>query len=975
MHNRLAVVLVAVLVGCVRQGFDDDDVSPALTVSQDLIAFGSTGVGFSTAQLVSVAPITGKQVRSLTVESIDTPFGIAGGVFPGARGTCPSGVITAPCDIDFQFAPTELGTFTGVLTFRYESGGRVHRASVALSGQGAAIGTVPDAVRSSVSGTTPVLADGIEASHVVVILHDAEDRPVPGFTPTITLSGGANVIEPCTVGDGAGRSECEARSTRAETKTVSIATPVQVLGNIIEFTGGSVVSIAFTRQPVVSQVGAVFDVGPQVTLYDVQGNVIDEPLDVALTVVGAGGGIAGDSTRTAIAGVVDFTAAGLRLERGGTLQLRATAANGVTALSSSLVLGLPALSSIAVFSGPLSGIGYVDGPSGTARILSPYGGASDGTYLYFAELDACTIRRVELTTGTVDTLAGTPFQCGLTNDVGTAARFNRPFGLAVSGNDLYVSEINNNAIRHIDLTTRAVTTLAGGNPRTGVPVNGPGASAVFCEPAGLALDATYVYVADKWCHDIRRVARGTGFVEQIIGSGVDGNIAGTGLSAGLSAPVAVAITATDLYIGEFSAMMRSSLATFDTSQVLAGFHEYFGYSATANTIYTDNLLAYDLGNGSVVDLLPSSDPSSYVDGPLATARINVNRGVIAVGSVFYVLDPGDGSIRRVDVAGNQVSTLVGIPGAGHGGHVDGPAASMRFVGSNQVASTHEGIYVRDQFSIRRLDPSTGNGVRYAGNENDPFSGNINGPAADARLSEMRGFATDGRRLFTMSRRQLRVVDTATDIVSTIAGSGAPGNDDGTGEDARFNDPRGMAYHDGAVYVGDLGVIRRVDTRTGTATTVLGDPDERVCDNEGVGTATGRVNWPGAMVQLGNALYFVDCDRLKRLDMTTGKLDLLGGNFTCAATDGSGTGAILGCGEMALSSDGVDLYVILREQSLLRRIQVSPSLTMTTIAGVSIDPRDVDGSFANARFLAANALHYGYGVMWTANDFNVRRIIP
>ena len=54
----------------------------------------------------------------------------------------------------------------------------------------------------------------------------------------------------------------------------------------------------------------------------------------------------------------------------------------------------------------------------------------------------------------------------------------------------------------------------------------------------------------------------------------------------------------------------------------------------------------------------------------------------------------------------------------------------------------------------------------------------------------------------------------------------PGNADGAGATARFNQPLGIAYQDGSLYVADCGnhVIRKLVLATGQVTTVVGRPD-------------------------------------------------------------------------------------------------------------------------------------------------------
>ncbi|MGN6647108.1 MAG: choice-of-anchor D domain-containing protein [Cytophaga sp.] len=105
----------------------------------------------------------------------------------------------------------------------------------------------------------------------------------------------------------------------------------------------------------------------------------------------------------------------------------------------------------------------------------------------------------------VSTFAGAGSQ-GSANGVGTKATFYSPYGICIdaSGN-LYVSQIegDNNLIRKI--TPQAVVTTLAGTGLAG-SANGPGATASFNYPAGIAVDKDYnIYIADQYNYKIRKI--------------------------------------------------------------------------------------------------------------------------------------------------------------------------------------------------------------------------------------------------------------------------------------------------------------------------------------------------------------------------------------------------------------------------------------------------------------------------------------
>jgi hypothetical protein len=97
------------------------------------------------------------------------------------------------------------------------------------------------AANSSISGTSPVVADGTATATVTIVLRDASNNPVIGQTPTFaaTDTGTKNVYGGCAPTDATGTATCTLRSTKAETKTLSISTPVAKAGGTVTFVAGS----------------------------------------------------------------------------------------------------------------------------------------------------------------------------------------------------------------------------------------------------------------------------------------------------------------------------------------------------------------------------------------------------------------------------------------------------------------------------------------------------------------------------------------------------------------------------------------------------------------------------------------------------------------------------------------------------------------------------------------------------------------
>ena len=142
----------------------------------------------------------------------------------------------------------------------------------------------------------------------------------------------------------------------------------------------------------------------------------------------------------------------------------------------------------------------------------------DGSAAFVEDFDNNKIRRVEVATGAVTTLAGSG-QVGGADGVGDAAQFCSPAGIAISpdGSALFVADHDNQKIRRVEVATGAVTTLAGSGEDG--DADGVGVAARFCYPRGIAIspDGSALFVADSSNHKIRRVEVATGAVTTLAG--------------------------------------------------------------------------------------------------------------------------------------------------------------------------------------------------------------------------------------------------------------------------------------------------------------------------------------------------------------------------------------------------------------------------------------------------------------------------
>jgi sugar lactone lactonase YvrE len=211
----------------------------------------------------------------------------------------------------------------------------------------------------------------------------------------------------------------------------------------------------------------------------------------------------------------------------------------------------------------LEGIeGYRDGAANNAAFRKPDEiiAAPDGS-LYFTDTGNHAIRRL-VQNGSqfiVETVAGNGVP-GFIDGSASVSRFNIPTGLALSpdGTLLYVADTGNNKIRRINLLTRRVDSLAGTGDASGL--DGPGSVAGFFQPIGVAVDPSgTLWVSEFGGFRIRRVDA-EGNVTTVAGTGGLKFKDGAGLKATFNAPRGVAILDGFLYVADYENMRIRRIA-------------------------------------------------------------------------------------------------------------------------------------------------------------------------------------------------------------------------------------------------------------------------------------------------------------------------------------------------------------------------------------------------------------------------------
>ena len=167
-------------------------------------------------------------------------------------------------------------------------------------------------------------------------------------------------------------------------------------------------------------------------------------------------------------------------------------------------------------------------PATNAQLWNPREAIVDQNgNIYLADTNNCRIRKIDGATGIINTFAGGA--CGSANGPVANARFNRPRGLAFdAAGNIYVADTNNHRIRKIDMTTMTVSTIAGSiagySGDEGLAVN-----AKLDTPYGVAVNQFgTIYIADTNNNRIRKIDSTTGNITTHAGSNTAGNLGDNG---------------------------------------------------------------------------------------------------------------------------------------------------------------------------------------------------------------------------------------------------------------------------------------------------------------------------------------------------------------------------------------------------------------------------------------------------------------
>ncbi len=261
-------------------------------------------------------------------------------------------------------------------------------------------------------------------------------------------------------------------------------------------------------------------------------------------------------------------------------------------------------------------------------------------------------------------------------------------------------------------------------------------------------------------------------------------------------------------------------------------------------------------------------------------------------------------------------------------------------------------------------------------------GSADGTGSNARFNNPASVAVDGAGtvyVADVASHTIRKI-TPAGAVSTLAGSaGFSGSADGTGTAAQFNQPQGVAADSaGNVYVADTGnhTIRKI-TAAGVVSTLAGSAGANG-SADGAGSSARFYQPEGVAMDSAGNVYVADTwNHTIRKITASGVVSTLAGSAgNYGSADGTGSGARF-YQPQGVAVDGAgNVYVADTGNQTVRKI--TPGGVASTPAGLAGNYGSVNGTGPNARFYGpAGVAADGLGNVYVADYFNqtVRKMTP
>lgn len=318
-----------------------------------------------------------------------------------------------------------------------------------------------------------------------------------------------------------------------------------------------------------------------------------------------------------------------------------------------------------------------------------------------------------------------------------------------------------------------------------------------------------------------------------------------------------------------------------------------------------------------VATLAGNGQPGFSDGAGTDAQFHNPSGIAIDGEGnLYVSDLGNNRIRKITPNG-EVTTF---GGNGEGMQKDGNLSGAKFTNPQSITFDNENnLLVAEKASIRKINIPEQMVSTVAGNNDNP--GYTDGSLEEAAFNDLRGIAVDQFNHIYVSDHLNHVVRkiTTDGQVTTFAGSGTPGIENGLPQNSKFNHPLGVFMTiDGNLILADEenNLIRTINNGGVVeivAGTIYGYKD-------GV-TNNARFRLPTAVTaDTDGNIYVADAKNFRvRVIRRSGIVETIAGSGIQGFKDAMGEAALLGkITGIAVDKTG-NIYLVDRSNHSIRKL--------------------------------------------------------